>query len=133
MTMTRPAPTAPAPRRPPRPASRAALVWVVQAVTGALVLVLVTVHMIANHFVVPDGLRSYEQVLDYLRNPFVVVLEAAFLVSVTTHALLGVRAVLLDLGPRPRVARLLDRALLALGIATLVYGGVLLGVIVARG
>jgi hypothetical protein len=47
--------------------------------------------MIANHFVVPDGLQTYADVVRYLSNPLWV-LELTFLVMVTGHAALGVRA-----------------------------------------
>jgi len=48
------------------------------------------------------------------------------------HAMLGLRSVLLDLGMSDRRRRLLDRALVALGIVTVVYGFVLIGVLASR-
>lgn len=103
--------------------------WVVQAVTGAAVLVLVAVHMIAQHFILPEGLRDYAAVVAWLANPIVVVLEVAFLGSVTWHALQGIRAVLLDLGPSRRVERFISRALAAIGVVTVLYGLWLTGVV----
>jgi succinate dehydrogenase hydrophobic anchor subunit len=61
----------------------------------------------------------------------VLVLEVAFLAVVTYHALLGVRAVLLDLGPGERLVRLLDSGLVIIGVATLFYGINLLRLILA--
>ena len=104
----------------------------VQAASGVAVIVLVTVHMIANHFVVPGGLRDYAAVVDYLSNPLVVVLELAFLVTVSSHALAGLRAVLLDLGWSPRAERRMTRLLMALGVLTVGYGLLLTGLIVSR-
>lgn len=96
-------------------------------------LVLVTVHMIANHFLAPGGLRAYAEVVAYVRNPLVFAIEVAFLLTVTVHALLGVRSVLVDRRPSARFAGRLDRGLLALGGATVVYGLALLILIAARG
>jgi succinate dehydrogenase hydrophobic anchor subunit len=106
--------------------------WLLQVRTGVLLLVLVTVHMIANHFVAPGGLRSYDQVVQYVRHPLVLAIEVAFLVIVTAHALLGVRAVLLDRGPGARAVRRLNRAALAVGTATVAYGLGLLLLIASR-
>lgn len=106
--------------------------WLLQVRTGVLLLVLVTVHMIANHFVAPGGLRSYDEVVQYVTHPLVLAIEVAFLVIVTAHALLGVRAVLLDRGPDGRTTRRLNRAALAVGTATVAYGLGLLLLIAAR-
>jgi succinate dehydrogenase hydrophobic anchor subunit len=84
--------------------------------------VLVTVHMIANHFVVRGGLRSYAQVAAYVGNPLIVAVEIAFLLLVTWHAMLGLHAVLLDLGLRARPARIAGRFLIGFGLATVAYG-----------
>jgi succinate dehydrogenase / fumarate reductase membrane anchor subunit len=107
--------------------------WLAQAVTGAAVLVLVTVHMVANHFVVPEGLRNFAQVVAYLSNPVIVALEVTFLVTVTWHGLLGLRAVLFDFGFSPRVESLVTRTLVAVGIATVGYGLWVTAVIVGQG
>lgn len=96
--------------------------WVQQAVSGALVLVLVTLHMIANHFVVPEGLRNFQEVVEYLSTPIIVVLEVAFLVTVTWHGLLGLRAVLFDFGFSSRTERAITRVLIVVGVVTVAYG-----------
>ena len=106
--------------------------WVLQAVTGVAVLGLVTVHMIANHFVVPEGIRDYAQVVAYLSNPLVVALEVAFLATVTWHALLGVRAVLFDFGFSARTERWIGRGLALIGVLTVGYGLWLTGVITSQ-
>jgi succinate dehydrogenase hydrophobic anchor subunit len=46
--------------------------------------------------------------------------------------MLGLRSVLLDLGISPRWRRALDRGLVALGIVTVAYGFVLIGVLASR-
>ena len=55
--------------------------WRVTTYSGVALLVLVTVHMVAHHFVVDEigGLRTYAQVLDYIANPVILVIECTFL------------------------------------------------------
>ena len=88
---------------PPPTDAHLSRTWRLTAASGVALLVLVTVHMVAHHFVVKEigGLRTYAQVLDYIGNPVMFVIEAAFLVIVTLHAMLGLRSVLFDLRPLP--------------------------------
>ena len=58
----------------------------------------------------------------YLRNPFILLLELLFLLCVTTHALLGVRAIFLDFGLSQRAERHLDLVLQIVGVLTVGYG-----------
>lgn len=108
--------------------------WRVTALSGVALLVLVTVHMVANHFVVEEigGLRTYAQVLQYVGNPVIFVLESLFLIVVTVHAMFGLRGVLLDLGLSPRGKRLVTRGVVVLGGVTIAYGFVLIGVLASR-
>lgn len=113
---------------------RNARIWRFTAFSGLALLVLVTVHMVAHHFVVEStgGLRDYAAVLDYVSNPLIVAVESTFLVAVTVHAMLGVRGILLDLGPSAPARRRIDRGLTALGAVTLLYGFFLIGVLTSR-
>ena len=106
--------------------------WAWQVVSGVLVLVLVSVHMVAQHFVVPGGLRDFAAVVAWLSNPIVIGVELAFLTTVLWHALLGLRAVLFDLGLSPRAERRLTRILAAVWTVTVGYGLLLMWVIVAQ-
>ena len=72
--------------------------WLWQVFTGVGLVFLLGLHFIANHFIAKGGLRDFADVVAYLRNPIFLVLEVLFLVVVTTHAMLGVRAILLDFG-----------------------------------
>ena len=101
--------------------------------SGVLLLVLLTVHMVAQHFVVEGGLRTYDQVIAWIRNPVVLVVEALLLVCVTWHGIAGVHAVLLDLGLRGRAERIVARVLLSLAVATILYGLWLLYMLAFRG
>ena len=76
----------------------------------------------ANHFVAPGGLQSYRDVVRYLSNPLILVLELIFLCVVTAHALLGVRAIILDTGLFQRSERWLNRILTGLGGLIILYG-----------
>lgn len=108
--------------------------WIATTLTGVALLVLLGVHMVANHFVVESvgGLRSYRQVLEYIRHPVILVTESVFLLVVTVHAMLGVRGVILDLDPSPRARRWIDAGLIALGVLTLAYGYFLVGTLASR-
>ena len=111
----------PAVDRPARE-SRAIPAFVAQVISGAALFVLLGLHMIAQHFIVPTGLRMYDDVIAWLRNPAMIVIEVAFLVFVTWHALLGVRAILFDFGFSERTERRITNALWVVGIVTVAYG-----------
>ncbi len=111
-------------RRPKNPPS---FVW--QVLSGVALIILLGLHMIAQHFIVPTGLRFYADVIEWLRNPVMIVLEVAFLVVVTYHALVGVRAILFDFGFSERTERRITNVLWIVGIATIVYGAVLFAAI----
>jgi succinate dehydrogenase / fumarate reductase, membrane anchor subunit len=107
--------------------------WILQAFTGVMLVVLLGLHMVVQHFVVEGGLRDYEQVVQYISNPFVFLLEVSFLIIVTWHALLGVRAILLDLGLKPATERKWAAALTVFGVIVVAYGIWLSATIVAQG
>ena len=96
--------------------------WLWQVVTGVGLVVLLGLHMIANHFVAKGGLRDYAAVVAYLRDPIILALEILFLICVTTHALLGVRAILLDFGLSERIEQLVTRILKWIAVLTVGYG-----------
>ncbi len=96
--------------------------WLWQAFTGVLVVVLLGLHMAAQHFVAAGGLRTYQEVLDWFRNPIVAVLEVIFLAVVVYHALLGLRAIVADLGLGQRTQDTVNKLLTAVGVIALAYG-----------
>jgi succinate dehydrogenase hydrophobic anchor subunit len=71
-------------------------------------------------------------VLTYIGNPVIFVLEAAFLLAVTIHAMLGVRGVLGDLDPSAENQRRIDRGLWIVGTLTVAYGMALLITLAVR-
>ena len=96
--------------------------WIWQALTGVLLVILLSLHMIVHHFVVEGGLRDYQQVLAYVGHPLIVAIEVAFLAVVTYHALVGVRAILFDLNLSERSKTWITRLLVVLGAALLAWG-----------
>jgi succinate dehydrogenase hydrophobic anchor subunit len=77
-------------------------------------------------------LRTYGEVLSYIANPVIFVLEAAFLLAVTIHAMLGVRGVLHDLDLSSSTRRRIDRCLWIVGTLTVGYGMALLITLAVR-
>jgi len=102
--------------------SKRTAAWLWQVFTGVGLVILVGLHFVANHFVAKGGLRDFAEVVAYLRDPFILVLELLFLLCVTTHALLGVRAIFLELGLSQRAERRLDLVLKIVGVLTVAYG-----------
>lgn len=96
--------------------------WIWQALTGVVLVILLSLHMIVHHFVVEGGLRDYQQVLAYVGNPLIVAIEVAFLAVVTYHALVGVRAILFDLDLSERSKTWITRLLVVLGAVLLAWG-----------
>jgi succinate dehydrogenase hydrophobic anchor subunit len=78
--------------------------------------------MIAHHFIVDGGLRTFQDVLDYISNPVIFVLEILFLIVVTPHAMLGLQGIVLDLGPSKSVERVIVWVFRILMIVVLGYG-----------
>ncbi len=105
-----------------RTGSWAGALWLLQALSGLLLILLLGTHMVVNHYVVEGGLRTYQDVVDYLSNPLVVVWEILFLIVVTTHAALGVRSILFDLGPGKRARTVINGIITLLGVLAVVYG-----------
>lgn len=101
---------------------RSGSLWLVQAFSGLGLVFILGLHMIAHHFIVEGGLRDYEQVLDYVANPFVFGIEVLFVILATAHALLGVRAIAVDTRPSAGAIRTLNWLLVVVGLATIAYG-----------
>lgn len=107
--------------------------WLAKIVSGVLIFVLIGVHLTVNHFVAEGGLLTYADVVAYLSNPIIPIMEGTFLVFVVSHSLLGLRSILLDLKPGRGLLKVVDWVLSIVGIVSVVYGIWLLQVIVARG
>lgn len=108
-------------RYAPKPGESAGL-WLIKTISGLLVIVLLMVHFIVNHYAIEGELLTWEGVVVYFSNPWVVVMETTFLVVVVSHALVGLRSVILDLNPSGGVMRIIDRVLVVVGAAAVIYG-----------
>jgi succinate dehydrogenase hydrophobic anchor subunit len=101
---------------------RSGALWLVQAFSGLLLILVLGLHMIAHHFVVEGGLRDFADVIKYVSNPLIFALEILFLLVVIPHAMLGMRAILLDLGLGKQRERVINWFVLIVGVVTLAYG-----------
>jgi succinate dehydrogenase hydrophobic anchor subunit len=108
--------------------------WLWTSLSGVALLVLVTFHMVAQHFVVQQigGLRTYHQVVEYIGTPIIFVSESLFLIFVTWHAMLGLRSVIFDFGLSQTARRRVSIGLVVLGTITVAYGFVLIGTLASR-
>ena len=113
---------------------RSARAWHWTAGSGLALVALATMHIVAQHFIVhrTGGLRTYSEVLSYIANPVIFILESGFLFAVTIHAMLGVRGILHDLDLNPRTQRRIDTGLWVLGTVTVAYGMALLTTLAIR-
>jgi succinate dehydrogenase / fumarate reductase membrane anchor subunit len=109
-----------------------AWLWLAKVLSGVMVFALLIVHLVVNHMVAQGGLLSYGDVIAYYANPIIPVMEGVFLVFVVTHALLGVRGIILDLNPSRAVMYGLDVILSGIGAVAIVYGIWLLRVLALR-
>lgn len=105
-----------------RAPTRAGTWWLVKAVSGVLLVVFLGMHLVAQHFLVPGGLRDFTAVVSYLRTPVALVAELGLLAAVVTHAALGVRAVLVDVLPSAVAVRRASWILGAAALAAFGYG-----------
>ena len=98
------------------------VIWLLQTSSGILLLLLVGIHWVVHHYIASGGLREFIDVITYLRIPFVLILEVSFIVVITIHALLGIRAIVLDYGLDAKQQKFVDGSLLILGSITITYG-----------
>lgn len=102
--------------------SPATLRWFTQAALGILLIVLLSIHLVVNHWVAPQGLLTYADVIRYYDVPGIALMEILFLAVVTAHCLIGVHAILLDLALSPRIMKLLTWTLVLAGLGMIAYG-----------
>ena len=102
--------------------SATTLRWLIQASLGIALVVLLAVHLIVNHWAAPQGLLTYADVVRYYDVPGIAWMEAAFLMVVTGHSMLGLYSILLDLNFGSQLRRLLMVVLILTGSAAVIYG-----------
>lgn len=104
--------------------------WLLKIVSGLLVIVLLGVHLTVNHITPTEGLMTYQDVVAYLSNPWIALMEISFLIIVVSHALIGARSIVLDFNPSRGVLRFVNWLFLGIGVVSIVYGIWLVWVIV---
>jgi succinate dehydrogenase/fumarate reductase cytochrome b subunit len=119
-------------RSTPKPGETTWL-WMLKIFSGLLILVILIIHFLVNHFLAPEGLLSFEEIIAYYQNfPIVPIMEGFFVVFVVSHSLLGVRSIVLDLNPSKRTSQIVDVILVGIGVVSVVYGIWLLTAILAQ-
>ncbi len=108
--------------------------WLIKILSGLLILVIITIHLIVNHFVgSAAGLLTWAEVVAYYQNPIIPLMEAAFLVFAVSHAMIGLRSIIIDLHPSRAVLNAVTWLLTGVGAAAIAYGIWLLWTIVVQG
>ncbi len=105
----------------PATRARSGRLWLVQAIAGGLLVAFLGVHLVAQHFLVAGGLRSYDDVVAYLRQPVALVAEIGLLASVLVHAGLGVRSTLVDILRDPRTLARASWLIAVMGVGIFAY------------
>jgi succinate dehydrogenase hydrophobic anchor subunit len=95
--------------------------WLMQASLGVLLVLLLAVHLIVNHWVAPHGLLTYKEIIQYYDLPGIVLMESILLITVTIHCLLGLHSIILDLNLRPIFTIGLTWLLTLLGFTAILY------------
>jgi succinate dehydrogenase hydrophobic anchor subunit len=109
--------------------STGTLRWFAQAGLGILLIVLLSVHLLVNHWIAPQGLLSHVDVVRYYDVPGIALMEALFLFIVTVHCLLGLHNILLDINLSSNLTIALTWLLIILGISVVIYGTRLIWVV----
>jgi succinate dehydrogenase hydrophobic anchor subunit len=107
--------------------------WLFKIVAGLMIVVLLGIHYVVNHLLPSSGLLSYSEVVQYYQNPIIPVMEIIFLIFVISHALVGLRSILLDLNPSNRILRAADILFIVVGLGFSIYGIWLVLVVVQLG
>lgn len=107
--------------------------WLIKIISGVLIIVILIIHLVVNHFVAEGALLSYADVVSYYSNPIIPAMEIAFLIFVVTHSLVGLRSIVLDLKPSRSVLTGVNWLFTAIGLVSIVYGIWLVMAIVGQG
>ena len=107
--------------------------WLLKIITGLLVIVILIIHFIINHFIAQNGLLTWADVVNYYQNPIVPIMEIAFVALVVSHSLIGLRGIILDMNPSRGVITAVNWLFTAAGVVSVGYGIWLIEVIVSKG
>ena len=107
--------------------------WLIKIITGPLLLILLGIHLVVNHFIGETGLLTYTDIVAYYQNPIIPIMEICFLIAVVTHSLSGLRGIILDLKPSRNILKVVDIILVIAGVSVIIYGTWLALVIASKG
>lgn len=96
------------------------LAWVVHRVTGVLLTFYIFAHLyVLSHLRDPE---EFTALMGLMKNPLVKILELGLLALVATHALNGIRLMLIDLGVPSRLQKPLLAGAVIAGLVILIAG-----------
>lgn len=107
--------------------------WLYKMISGPLIIVILIIHFIVNHFIGQNALLSYQDVVNYYQIPIIPIMEIVFLALVVSHALIGLRSILLDMHPSKPALTAIDWLFTIVGAVSIVYGVWLIAAIVSQG
>ena len=107
--------------------------WLLKILTGLLVIVILIIHFVVNHFIAEGGLLTWADVVRYYQNPIIPIMEIAFVALVVSHSLIGLRGIILDLNPSRSVITAVNWLFSLVGVGSVAYGIWLIQVIVSKG
>jgi succinate dehydrogenase/fumarate reductase cytochrome b subunit len=113
--------------------------WFLQRVTGVVLVILLTLHIVVNHLFniaeveddILPGLVVFSDVADRFEMPIYWVIAVLLLSFALFHGLNGVRNILLDYGVRGTGEKVATGALLGVGVAAFAFGIVALAAFIA--
>ena len=106
----------------PKPGETTTL-WLIKLLTGPILVVVAFIHVVVNHYIGSlSGLLTHAEVVAYYQSWYIPVMEAIFLTTVISHALIGLRGIILDLKPAPGWMRVLDWIFILGGVGFVIYG-----------
>lgn len=106
--------------------------WLFKIISGVLIIVVLLIHFVVNHFIGENALLSFADIVAYYKNPIIPIMEGFFLVFVVSHSLVGLRSIILDLKPSDSTLKVVDVLLVLVGIGFIGYGIWLLRAVVTQ-
>jgi len=107
--------------------------WLYKMISGPLIIVILIIHFIVNHFIGQNALLTYADVVKYYQIPIIPIMEIVFLFFVVSHALIGLRSIILDLHPSKAALTAINWLFTIVGVVSIVYGIWLISAIVSQG
>jgi len=100
--------------------------WFFQRLSAVLLVVLLGIHIYVDHFWHVGEVLTVSNINDRLREAVFIVIDYSLLAVVLFHGLNGTRTVLFDFNRFAKRKDLVDVGLWVLGIATMVWGIIIL-------